>query len=148
MLIGQLQSLQERKRSVEEACITYLDNYGLPTGLSAFSGKRGAHSVQAPKSFFPAPLSGYLSCKLNFPELSGLLPLLSSELAGVGGHFQRQRLLAVGPTAPSYNTLTQVRAGGCRFKADLHICLCTIVSCRLVECFGFSEMSASTDIIL
>lgn len=125
---------------MDTACSTYLDNYGSPTVIAlVHSPERGALTIaQAPKSLFPAPLSGYLSCKSNFPAVSGLLPLLSSELAGVGSHLQGQRLLAVGSTTPGYNALTQGRVGGRRFQADRHVCSGTVVSRGLVECFeGF-----------
>lgn len=108
--------MQGRKCSVDTSCSTYLDNYGLPTVIalvhSPFSERGALAIVQAPMSFFPAPLSGYLSGKLNFPALSGLLPLSSSELAGVGRHLQRQCPLAGGSTPPRYNALSPMSGLG------------------------------------
>lgn len=99
------------------------------------------------RSVFLFPLSGYLLWKLNFPELSGLLPLFSSELTGVGGHMQREAFLQAGSVTPDTMPLALIRAGVCRSKAEQHVYLCTNVSVTLLECLESSEMSAFVDII-
>lgn len=68
--------------------------------------------VQAPKSFFRSPLCVSLSWKLNFPEWSVLSSSLSSELTGVGGHFQRGAFQQAGSATPGTMPLASARAGG------------------------------------
>lgn len=73
--------------------------------------ERGApHRYSGANIFLLSLLSGSLSWKLNFPGLSGLLPLLSSKLTGVGG--QCGTFQHTGLAAPDSTPLAPVRAGG------------------------------------
>lgn len=91
--------LCKRESAIHRVCIIYLGSYRLPKVivLVHFSEKGGTVELfRHLRSVFLFPLSGYLLWKLNFPELSGLLPLFSSELTGVGGHMQREAFLQAG----------------------------------------------------